>query len=326
MWNKDELKDLIRILLSKGATNFIVDPKGNSDDIYKKDWLSNDGLNSLVNLKIGKKKEIFHSEFKGSELIIKAKSPSSFDVKLNKKSVEPHMKAGQKPMFKVGLDNFDIEKIVKGQTKIKSRNFESKLISFSNFIKDDVDEAVLSENFGFFVATANGKEYSDGQEFELLDKGSKYHLALWSPSQKKLTKSITISKREFMKNFTGTKDPTNESKFDEALTTAQHLKRKAAFKKNKGKIARAKEKASKRIASPDKIKDKANKKARDILTKKILGGRSKSDLSLGDRKSLEKKLDKKKATIAKIGKKLRPQVKKDNKASVAKARARGKEE
>ena len=49
--------------------------------------------------------------------------------------------------------------------------------------------------------------------------------------------------------------------------------------------------------------------ARDLLTKKILKDKSKSDLSQSGRENLEKKLDKKKALIKKIAKKILPKVK-----------------
>ena len=67
-------------------------------------------------------------------------------------------------------------------------------------------------------------------------------------------------------------------------------------------------KAAKKIASPEKLKIRANKQARDILIKKILKDKSKADLSFSGRQALEKKIDKKKAAIAKIAKKLLPGI------------------
>ena len=40
---------------------------------------------------------------------------------------------------------------------------------------------------------------------------------------------------------------------DEAMTMSQRMKMKAAFKKNKGKIALGKKKAAKKLASPEKL-------------------------------------------------------------------------
>jgi len=111
---------------------------------------------------------------------------------------------------------------------------------------------------------------------------------------------------------------------DEALTAAQRLKRKMAFKKNAGKIARGKARSAKRTATPEQIKTRAMAQARAKMVAKILGGKSKSDLSLSDRSALEKKLDKKKGAIAKLAKKLKPIVKAKDKAKKAAAKAEDK--
>lgn len=104
---------------------------------------------------------------------------------------------------------------------------------------------------------------------------------------------------------------------DEALTTAQRLKMKAAFRKNKAKIALGKKKAATKLASPEKLKKKAQKQARDMLAKKMLKDKDKSELSFAGRQDLEKKLDKKKGAISKLAKKLLPQVKAADKAKLA---------
>ena len=60
------------------------------------------------------------------------------------------------------------------------------------------------------------------------------------------------------------------------------------------------------------------KTARDILAKKILKDRSKSDLSISGKEGLEKKLNAKTAIIKKIAKKLIPQIKKAETERLAK--------
>jgi len=97
---------------------------------------------------------------------------------------------------------------------------------------------------------------------------------------------------------------------DEALSKAARAK-KSRLMKMKGKmIAKKREISMKKKASPEKIKKRAMKKARDILAKKILKDRSKSDLSISGKEGLEKKLNAKTAIIKKIAKKLIPQIKK----------------
>jgi len=105
---------------------------------------------------------------------------------------------------------------------------------------------------------------------------------------------------------------------DEALSKAARMK-KSRLMKMKGKmIARKREISMKKKASPEKIKKRAMKKARDILTIKILKDRSKSDLSISGKEGLEKKLNAKTAIIKKIAKKLIPQIKKAETERLAK--------
>jgi hypothetical protein len=105
---------------------------------------------------------------------------------------------------------------------------------------------------------------------------------------------------------------------DEAMSKAARIK-KSRIMKMKGKmIAKKREIAMKKKASPEKIKKRAMKKARDVLAKKILKDRSKADLSISGKEGLEKKLNSKKAVIKKIAKKLLPQIKKAETERLAK--------
>jgi hypothetical protein len=103
---------------------------------------------------------------------------------------------------------------------------------------------------------------------------------------------------------------------DEVVTMQTRMKMKAAAKKNKAKIALGKKKASKKLASKEQLKKRAENKARGMLIKKILKGKSKSDLSFSARGDLEKKLKKKKGAIKKIAKKLLPAVKQADRAKL----------
>ena len=97
---------------------------------------------------------------------------------------------------------------------------------------------------------------------------------------------------------------------DEALTRQQRMAASRRMKKLARKIQIGKKKAAKKVASMDKLKIRANKQARELLLKKMTKGKGKDQLSLARRQELEKKLDKKKAVIAKIAKKLLPKVRK----------------
>ena len=104
--------------------------------------------------------------------------------------------------------------------------------------------------------------------------------------------------------------------FSEAMSLQHRMKMKASFRKNKAKIALGKKKAAKKLASPEKLKSKAEKQARDMLIKKMLKGKSKSDLSYAARDGIEKRLANKKGAIKKIAKKLLPAIKKADRAKL----------
>ena len=113
---------------------------------------------------------------------------------------------------------------------------------------------------------------------------------------------------------------------DEALTRQQRIKRGLQMKRLAKKIKIKKKIAAKKMASPEKLKKRARKLARKILTKKLLKGKDVSKLSYAEREKLEKRLEKKKVAIDKISKKLLPKVKSAEKARLARVRAGGDEE
>ena len=117
-----------------------------------------------------------------------------------------------------------------------------------------------------------------------------------------------------MKNF----DEYIIDKLDEAATMQQRLKMKAAFRKNKSKIALGRKKASKKLADKDTLMKRATKQAKDAIIKKLTKGKGKGELSFAQRGAIEKKVDKKQAAIKKIAKKLLPAVKKADKAKLKK--------
>ncbi len=75
---------------------------------------------------------------------------------------------------------------------------------------------------------------------------------------------------------------------DEAMSKAARIKKSRVMKMKGKMIAKKREIAMKKKASPEKIKKRAMKKARDVLAKKILKDRSKADLSISGKEGLEK--------------------------------------
>lgn len=97
---------------------------------------------------------------------------------------------------------------------------------------------------------------------------------------------------------------------DEALTIQQRVKLKQALRRNKAKIQLGRKRSMKKIASPEVLKNRSKKQARNIFLKKLLKDKDKTDLSYSARQSYEKILQRKAGAIERLAKKLLPQVRK----------------
>jgi hypothetical protein len=103
---------------------------------------------------------------------------------------------------------------------------------------------------------------------------------------------------------------TNEEAVDEALTQQQRRARSRQLKKYQSRIKIGQERAKRRIASPEKLKKRARKTARDQILKKITKDVPKSELTYARRQEIEKRLDTpaSKAKIERLAKKLFPKI------------------
>jgi len=103
---------------------------------------------------------------------------------------------------------------------------------------------------------------------------------------------------------------------DEALTMVQRMKRRAIMRRNKSKIALGRRRAQRRRATPDMIKKRAMRSARNALAKKFLK-KDKSDASPAERSRVEKILKTKSGAITKMARKLIPIMRKKEMAKFA---------
>ena len=108
----------------------------------------------------------------------------------------------------------------------------------------------------------------------------------------------------------------------EALTMQQRLARGRVAKRTAKKRARAAKKKAMRMKGPDDMLKKAGMMARNKVAMKLSGGIPLSQLTISQKVQLGKKLDKKKAAIAKLTKKLLPGAKKAERDRIG--RLRGK--
>lgn len=76
------------------------------------------------------------------------------------------------------------------------------------------------------------------------------------------------------------------------------------------KIAMKRKIAMKKKATPEKLKVRAMKQARDVVRAKFVKGKSYDELSYSEKIQLDKKVETKQALIKKIAKKLLPKIKK----------------
>ena len=96
-----------------------------------------------------------------------------------------------------------------------------------------------------------------------------------------------------------------KNEISEADSIQTRMKKRRAMRKNKAKIALARKKAMKRkILDPKILMKRAQKQARNKIAKRILKGKSKADLGMGQKRALEKILDKKAKAISKLSKKM----------------------
>ena len=97
---------------------------------------------------------------------------------------------------------------------------------------------------------------------------------------------------------------------EKPLTPSQRMARSRQMKRIMPKIKKKREIAMRKKASPDQLKMRAQKKAIDVVRKKFIpDGQDYASLSFAQKIQLDKKVEKKKAAIKKIAKKLMPQIK-----------------
>ena len=99
---------------------------------------------------------------------------------------------------------------------------------------------------------------------------------------------------------------------DEAMSMQQRRQRSLTMRKYKGKIAAARKRLKKKKANMGKLKQRARKAAIKIIRKKVAGqkGVNYAKLNPSEKMLIDKKVEKKRAAIDKIAKRLLPQVRK----------------
>ena len=110
-----------------------------------------------------------------------------------------------------------------------------------------------------------------------------------------------------MKSFT---EWHNDDEVNEALSISQRRAVGRRMKRMKTRIARGKKIKQRRMADRTQLQKRASLMARNILTKKLSGGKQKADLNVAQKIAVAKKLEGKKNAIRTLVRKLMPRVKK----------------
>lgn len=97
-----------------------------------------------------------------------------------------------------------------------------------------------------------------------------------------------------------------------------------AAKRTQKKRMIAKKRKEKRRKNPGQLRQIAQKQAKNLIVKKMTGGKKYSDLPVTAKEKIEKQLAKKPGLIARVAKKLMPRVKANEKERIKRVRAKSK--
>ena len=104
----------------------------------------------------------------------------------------------------------------------------------------------------------------------------------------------------------------NEEDVDEALTLQQRQKKARIIRRLKSRIKIGRARGKKRMANVKVLKRRTNKKARDMVVRKLTKDIPKKDLTFARRQEIEKRLERPafKARIQRLAKRLYPKIRK----------------
>ena len=111
-----------------------------------------------------------------------------------------------------------------------------------------------------------------------------------------------------MKSFDKWEEDIELEGVDEALSMAQRRQIGRRMSRMKHKIQRSKKIKQRRMANRDQLTKRSILAARNIFTKKLMGGKGKSQLNIAQKIAVSKRLEKKSAAIKKLSKKLFPKI------------------
>lgn len=119
-------------------------------------------------------------------------------------------------------------------------------------------------------------------------------------------------------------DTETENLEEAPLTISQRRQRGKTMRRYKSKIAMARKRSMKRKASSEKLKQRSQKKARDIIRQRLMRNKKYSEMTPAEKITLDKRMQKiSKTAIQRIAKKQLPNVRRAEIERVAKLRSGG---
>ena len=106
---------------------------------------------------------------------------------------------------------------------------------------------------------------------------------------------------------------------ESSLNLQQRRQRAMTMRKHRAKIASARKRMARRPADRDRLQKRAKKSARNMVKKQITGSSEKSynDMSAAEKKKVDDRVNKRGAIVARLAKRLLPQMKKNDRARIA---------
>lgn len=111
-------------------------------------------------------------------------------------------------------------------------------------------------------------------------------------------------------NNDGSLDVYDDLNITEVLTIQGRIKRRFAARRNRQKLKVARARALRRSSSPDRIKLRSTRSARNFMYKRLLRGRDKSNLPPSEKQRLEKLIKRFEPIVSRIAVRMLPQIRK----------------
>lgn len=214
-----------------------------------------------------------------------------------------------------------------------------KNLSFRDFVT--VDYTMTGDEFLAYQAQKRRRGHFDtfGESMDPRDFTDKpgYLVVVSKPSGKKMIKQYAPTSQDAQKyadrinktNKVGHKATVHKTdgrkimreeveEVDEVMTQSQRIKKSQQMKRMSKRIQIAKKRALKKAPTQDVLMKRAQKQAKNQLIKKWTKG-SKSDLSMGRRAEIEKRLKKSKSKIDRTAKRMLPDLRRQDRERRANA-------